>query len=361
MRSNTIGARSSRITGDDVLAIGCTVVLLALFSAVVAWAMREGDRESRAALIAATAPPRTFDVSTGWESAAGPVEEFAAYYPARLIVHPQDVVRFTNPTADVPHSVTFGLRADRANQPIFGTGDPLPIVNGPCVSDRPLTPSSSACDWIGDASELPPFDGQAFFNSGIIPPAGGAFELHLSSDLPPGEYSFFCVIHPAQAGALEVVPEGEPTQQPERLERDTTSLLHQDRSEADRFAQRSGNGSLIPADGIVVMGAATARASRNEFYPSVIDIDAGDSITWTNGGPVPHVAIFGGSLAPPVAAATPPTRPSGSTLAEGLFTTGPVGAVPYPRTTFTLRFDAPGQYSYVCTFHPGMAGRVNVR
>jgi hypothetical protein len=52
---------------------------------------------------------------------------------------------------------------------------------------------------------------------------------------------------------------------------------------------------------------------------------------------------------------------AGSTLTDGLFTTGPIGALPYPRTTYTLRFPRPGTYTYLCTFHPGMTGMVEVR
>ena len=29
-------------------------------------------------------------------------------------------------------------------------------------------------------------------------------------------------------------------------------------------------------------------------------------------------------------------------------------------TSYSLRFTAPGEYLYVCTLHPGMAGAINV-
>ena len=83
-------------------------------------------------------------------------------------------------------------------------------------------------------------------------------------------------------------------------------------------------------------------------------------MTWSNTGSVPHVIVFGGYLPPAESVDTPPTRPSGSSLPPGLFTTGPIGAPPYPRTSFQLRFDETGSYSYVCTLHPGMAGTVTV-
>ena len=99
----------------------------------------------------------------------------------------------------------------------------------------------------------------------------------------------------------------------------------------------------------------------NRFLPSELTIEEGQTVTWTNLGSVPHVMIFGGSIPAPEAADTPPTRPSGSAITSGLFTTGPIGAAPWPRSAFSVRFTRPGTYEYTCTFHPGMAGTVVVR
>ncbi len=302
-----------------------------------------------------------FRVSVGWFSEAGAVEEFAAYFPNTLKVHAGDTVRFVNPTVEDPHSVTFGLRPDRSNQPLFGTGEPLPVINAPCVSDRPLTPTARRCDETLDISQLPPFSGQPFFNSGIIPPGNGSFDLKLSPSLAPGRYSFFCVIHPSQVATIDVVERGLPTQRPNRVADAARDLLDEAQDDIRAIQDAAESGELERGPGQVLAGKATELASLNKFFPSDITIDAGQTVTWTNDGPVPHVMIFDGYLPPPEASEAGPSAPSGSALTPGLFTSGPIGAAPYPRTRYTLRFTNAGRYAYVCTFHPGMTGTVVVR
>ena len=354
------GRDARRLTPDDVRVAAVVLGAASVLVGIVAWGINDADRDARAQRVAATRAPQVVDVGAGRHSATSE-EEFAAYYPPAVRAHPGDIIRFTNPTIEDPHSVTFGLRRDRSNQPRFGRGDSLPNLNRPCVSDVPLTRLTTVCDGIEDLAPAPSFSGQPFFNSGIIPPGGGVFELRLADTLAAGTYEFACVIHPAQVGTLEVVASDSPTQRPRDLHtaadarfdedvRQLRAVRRQVQTLAD-MADRSG----------VRAGAATERVSLNAFLPRRITVDAGQSVTWTNTGSVPHVMIFGGFLAPPEAITAPPTRRSGFPLSAGLFTTGPIGAPPYPSTTFTIRFDVPGSYSYVCTFHPGMAGTVNVR
>ena len=144
-----------------------------------------------------------------------------------------------NPTVEDPHSVTFGLDLDRSDQPRFGVGGPLPNVNGLCVSDVPVTTRSTTCAAF-DPSKMPPIAGQAFFNSGIIAPGGGTFDLQFSDDLDLGEYPFFSVIHPGQVGTLDVVgttnrPSVWPGVWPERRSHSSTSCGH---SGCSRWASR---------------------------------------------------------------------------------------------------------------------------
>lgn len=337
-----------------------TAVLLVLLSAVIAWAWRDADQQELDDLIADTADPQVLAVSAGWFSHAGASEELAAYFPSQLLAHPGDTVRFTNPTQEDPHSVTFGVRGDRSNQPLFGTDDPLVAINGPCVSDEPLTATTTSCPSAAFPAGLPDFDGQAFYNSGIIPPGGGTFELRLADGLAPGSYEFFCVVHPAQVGSLDIVPSGRPTQRPSAVARSAAAGLARAMGELETLTRIADRGPIGLDANEVQAGVATPNASVNRFLPAVITIGAGDEVVWTNQGSVPHVAVFNGYLTPQEAIVIGPTALDGSLPREGVFTSGPIGPRPYPREHFALRFDRPGTYPYACTFHPGMAGTVIV-
>ena len=72
-----------------------------------------------------------------------------------------------------------------------------------------------------------------------------------------------------------------------------------------------------------------------QFTPAEITIDQGDTVTWTNDGPSAHSA----------------TAPDGS------FDTGIFGAGESRSQTF----DEAGTFSYICTPHPNMHGRIVVR
>jgi plastocyanin len=342
--------------GGDALLLSVLVISFAAVAVLIAWGLSDARREGRAQLVIDTARPQVLPITAGRLSLTS-AEEFAAYYPAQLKAHPGDTVRFTNPTIEDPHSVTFGLEVSRSNQPAFADGNDLSHINGPCVSDVALSTARIECG----ETDLPPFAGQPFYNSGIIAPGGGTFDLRLSTALAAGTYNFFCVIHPGQTGAIEVVAREVPTQRPRTLIRAADEQFERDSREMRRFLRDADAGRLDAPAPTIRAGAATARVSLNRFLPSEVTINSGESVTWANNGSVPHVMTFGGALPAPVAAETPPTRPSGSSITDGLFTTGPIGAWPYPRTEYTLRFDRRGRYEYACWLHPGMTGSVVVR
>jgi plastocyanin len=352
-----------RVARDVGAALSTVVGPVLALVVLVAWGFHDADVDERRRLIAATAAPLTFEVSAGRFSPAGASEEFAAYYPDRLRAHPGDTIRFTNPTEEDPHSVTYGLAADRSNQPRYGTGaGATAVTDGPCVSPTaPLLRTTVECDGTTDLGAFPPFAGQPYYNSGIVPPGGGTFELVLDDRLPTGTYLFRCVVHAAQVLEVAVVEPSAPTQRPSTLADAAERLAADDVATMARLGRSAP--PVRPRE--VAAGIATERASRNVFAPSTVEIAAGDEVTWRNAGSVPHVMVFGegaAGLPAPEAAVRPPTSPSGSTLPAGgdLFTTGPIGAPPYPATSFSLRFDAPGTYHYTCVFHPGMSGTVVV-
>jgi plastocyanin len=71
-----------------------------------------------------------------------------------------------------------------------------------------------------------------------------------------------------------------------------------------------------------------------EFHPAVLDVRAGDTITWINGDMVPHTAT-----------------------AAGHWDTGPLSQEAKGRFVALEK----GEWSYVCTLHPTMSGKLVVR
>jgi plastocyanin len=80
-------------------------------------------------------------------------------------------------------------------------------------------------------------------------------------------------------------------------------------------------------------GAATVTVSDMRFSPEAVEIDAGETVTWSFDDRMPH---------------------------DVAFDDGP--ASPKLRTgTWERTFEEPGTYDYICTLHPNMTGTVTVR
>ncbi|WP_338602785.1 plastocyanin/azurin family copper-binding protein [Sulfolobus tengchongensis] len=94
------------------------------------------------------------------------------------------------------------------------------------------------------------------------------------------------------------------------------------------------------------------------FYPEIITIDAGDSITFIVNSTEPHTVTFL-SGNPPLNPFLPQSLlPMGGSIYNG---TGIVSSgLLFPGQTYTLTFTTPGVYIYQCTIHPGMVGVVIV-
>ncbi|HEX2577587.1 MAG TPA: hypothetical protein VHK88_14640, partial [Aquihabitans sp.] len=291
----------------ELLLFVLAAVFLAALGTVVVWGLAASAAERTKQLVADTADPTTYRATAGAPS-DDPVAEYAAYFPDHIRAHAGDAIHFTNPTVEDPHSVTFGLEGDRSNQPPIGVGpEALAVVNAPCVSDVALERSTRTCAGVTDPSATPAFTGQAYYNSGIIPPSGGTFHLRLGEALAAGTYSFGCVVHPEQSGTLVVEAEGEPTQRQSSLDDAAEDLRADDDDALSAIAGAVASGAHHPPAGEVRAGVATARVSRNEFLPGTVEITEGETVTWTNGGSVPHVMVFGGGLAAAEALAGPPT------------------------------------------------------
>ncbi len=98
----------------------------------------------------------------------------------------------------------------------------------------------------------------------------------------------------------------------------------------------AGCGSSQPADKAARATPATGvhdvTARQLAFSPAAIQVPAGTTVTWHfDDGKVPHNVQGDGFKSPNLT-----------------------------RTTFQHRFDQPGTFTYVCTLHAGMTGRLVV-
>lgn len=94
---------------------------------------------------------------------------------------------------------------------------------------------------------------------------------------------------------------------------------------------------LIDPAGRAPQAGVTEVGIRDDFWeyfaftPSVIEVPAGSTVTWTFASRTEHNVVFDG-------------------LASPTQTTG----------TWSRTFDEPGSYPYLCSLHEGMNGRVEV-
>ena len=82
--------------------------------------------------------------------------------------------------------------------------------------------------------------------------------------------------------------------------------------------------------------------SDKSFNPNPININAGDSVTWTNSDNDIHTVTSGSDEGPSIG-----QEFDSGTLGEG--------------QSFTHKFENPGTYEYFCSIHPSMVGEVIVK
>jgi plastocyanin len=84
------------------------------------------------------------------------------------------------------------------------------------------------------------------------------------------------------------------------------------------------------------MAAAThaVKIEGMQFAPATLTVQRGDTVTWKNADIVPHTAT-----------------------AQGQFDSGNIA----PGQSYSRKMDKAGEFDYVCTYHPGMKGRLIVK
>jgi plastocyanin len=291
--------------------------------------------------------------------------QFSAYFPGDVRAAAGDTIRFRNRSTEAPHTITFGVLDDRSNQPniIIPSGE-NPVVTAPCDIEDDPTNQLVKCD----TTELGPYDGEGYWNSGYIQPASAprgagrkAIPVQLDEEIPPGNYRYVCILHPLMAGNVQVVED--------TADRSTQTDVREGATEAAADAQEKADGLEEPElerDGdevTVAAGWGDKVTAVNRFGPDEIEIEEGTTVKWKTMSPYePHTVSFDAPFDSPedADALAPGGVASGEEYTGGFSSSGIIGPSPFPFDEFELTFTEAGEYEYICVLHPGQRGVVNV-
>lgn len=98
-------------------------------------------------------------------------------------------------------------------------------------------------------------------------------------------------------------------------------------------------------------GDASVSLENIKFQPRDIELQVGDTLSWTNEDTVEHTVTSG----QPQEQGVPGVSENTDAEPDGLFD----HAMP-PGETFSFTFDEAGTYDYFCNIHPGMTATVSV-
>ena len=293
---------------------------------------------------------------------------YGTYFPADIKVRPGDTITYDNRSSNEIHTVTFGVKRDRADQPptVLKTRQANPVVFGPCYTTEPARPDITC---PAPTAGAPEYAGTGFWNSGVImptalPPEAGPKKttVKLASDIAPGQYVVTCLLHPNMEATVSVVGSD--------AERETAAAVaaRADKELGDLKAQSTS--IAVPTAGSGPTGATVASGwsnkivAVNRFHPETVAIKTGQTVTWkVYSDWMPHTVSFKAPFRSPAEpnALLPSGVKSGGRYAGGGSHSGIFGPPPDGETdTFALTFTKAGKYPYLCLLHPGMAGTVEV-
>jgi plastocyanin len=273
-------------------------------------------------------------------------------------------------------------------------------VSQPCylTSGRPPEDSKDPCR----QQDKPEFDGkQSFYNSGIIPyegANGNTFEVPLSNDIAPGDYTFYCAVHGAgQSTKVKVLQDGAdiPSQEDvSRAARNEIDEISGPLEETYRRAVEDGELEVLDDEGepTTIEGPFAGlytpeqdHALINEFVPKNRTVRRNEPFTFKFFG-AEHTISFGVPryfpivqfledgevrLNPQLSGAAGGAKEAPEQEGEGVFevdggtydgtgfwSSGLIGAEPY--LEYTMRISRPGTYDFACLIHPPMVGEIEV-
>jgi plastocyanin len=181
---------------------------------------------------------------------------------------------------------------------------------------RPAAPTAPGVGGCAAPNPYPlntinPYNGSACVSSAAVDAATAGAETFTVEFTNPGEYKFVCLIHTDMTGTVHVLTNSLPagpfyaaTLPYSRLDytrkaRDEADdILNDNDADADKHRKESDdsrNNEVIAGTGeIVATGGGLQYRAVMRFLKGTIDINEGDSVTWTNLDPTePHTVTFG--------------------------------------------------------------------
>ncbi len=306
------------------------------------------------------------------------------FLPSRLVIAAGDSVTFTSNSF---HSVTYSAKpipllvpdpkkgtyaglADAAGQPFY-FDDLTKIIYNP-LAFGPFGPKT-----ISGATPV---------SSGAIGPQGPKSPPATATYAfpKPGAYRLFCTLHPGMKATVVVKPAGSAVPKtPDQVKAQALQLQTAAYPKAIAL-----NKTKVAAPNTVAMGVGGGVAMI-AFYPKVLKVKAGSTVTFVNKsasevhnivfGPKKYVAQWGkktdmlpaGPKAPNQATPIIPygtdpkplTYAGATTHGNGFFSTPVAAGAPIPGLPRSSRvtFSTPGTYKYFCWIHgPDMSGTIVV-
>jgi plastocyanin len=239
--------------------------------------------------------------------------------------------------------------------------------------------------------------GQLLFNSVFYYPSGKAYNgsgpfsagalepgFRMSTTVTftkPGTYTYLCAFHPGMEGTVVVQPAGSVYP---KTQAEYDALARQEAQssyEAGRVLwSKNAAAGVRDSDGktrytITLIGARESRFNSLRFQPQNLSIKTGDSVTWKTADPTDiHTVTFPSGRTPDlelfqsnktVIANPLVMNPAGDHLyaGRGYFNSGIMDPTdPQAVHEYTLKFTAPGRFTYVCVVHAefGMDGTITV-
>ncbi|RLE20188.1 MAG: hypothetical protein DRJ50_11120, partial [Actinobacteria bacterium] len=244
-------------------------------------------------------------------------------------IHPEMVgtisVTDTDGTAPPPAAPPPEDPPPTAPPPPAPPGDITVFDNGFAPSNKTI---STGTTLVWSNTGLLPHtvtDKNGLFDSGFVM-AGQTYRRTFNT---PGDYSYFCTIHPGMTGTINV--SGAATGQPDT---DTVSDDEPDDVIADIAADPDTSVDTMDSAPALSDANVTADIIDLDYDPRALTVERGTTVTWTNIGELPHTV----------------------TDVDGAFDSG----VMMNGDVYERRFEALGTFDYFCTIHPNMVGAVTV-
>jgi plastocyanin len=329
---------------------------------------------------AAQTGPTTWTVLVGGEAQVsqqpdGPAGawQFMRFYPETITINAGDTIVWKLNSAEF-HTVTFLAPGEQAPDFLIPEGgDSQRLIANPVVA----FPSGG-----------PSYDGTGYVNSGLLQRAPGQPQEFTLTFTNPGDYAYLCLVHSMMKGNVIVQAAGSayPKTQAQydaeaqaQLAADTAASNKMEAAALTPTSKPGPNGTTIHQ---VNVGAGDGTMAWMRFGPADLTIHVGDTVEWVqNDVETPHTVTFtsGGAepqdiLVEPQASGPPKlvlnpvalAPAGGSTYSgTGFFNSGLLqgtqSPAPGPRN-YSLVFDTPGTYEYICILHDGMGmdGTINV-